>query len=262
MIKIIEDKIKNQSGEKKIIRINLNRPDVRNAFNPEMIEQLTTVFRSFVGRTDLSAVVLSGEGKSFCAGADLSWMQDMIQYSLEQNKKDSEQLFEMFAAIWQCPLPVIGVVHGAAFGGALGLIACCDYVFAEEKTQFCFSEVKLGLAPAVISHFVIRKASLAAVMPWMLSAQILSTSDLQSAHLVHQVYSQNAVIDKYLEHFIEAGGESVRETKKLLRNIEQASWQDSKNFTTKVIAERRVSAEGQEGLKAFLEKRTPAWRLK
>lgn len=260
MIKLTEEKIKNGSGEKKIVRISLNRPDVRNAFNPEMIAQLTKSFRAFADRTDLSAVVLSGEGKSFCAGADLSWMQDMVQYSLEQNKKDSEQLFEMFAAIWQCPLPVIGVVHGAVFGGALGLIACCDYVFAEEKTQFCFSEVKLGLAPAVISHFVVRKASLAAVMPWMLSAQVLSVKDLQSAHLVHEVFSQTAVIEKYLEYFIEAGGEAVRETKKLLRNIEGASWQDSKNDTTKVIAERRVSAEGQEGLKAFLEKRTPAWR--
>ena len=123
-----------------------------------------------------------------------------------------------------------------------------------------FSEVKLGLAPAVISHFVVRKASLAAVMPWMLSAQVLSVKDLQSAHLVHEVFSQTAENEKYLEYFIEAGGEAVRETKKLLRNIEGASWQDSKNYTTKVIAERRVSAEGQEGLKAFLEKRTPAWR--
>lgn len=264
MIKLSEQKIQNSAGEKNIVRVSLNRPDVRNAFNPEMIEQLTKSFQSFASRTDIAAVVLSGEGKSFCAGADLAWMQDMVRYSLEQNQKDSEQLFEMFAAIWNCPSPVVGVVHGAAFGGALGLLACCDYVFAEEKTQFCFSEVKLGLAPAVISHFVVRKSPLAAVMPWMLSGQLLSVTDLKSANLVHQAYSMaddtQKNVEKYLENFIEAGVQAVRETKKLLRRMDGLSWEQSKKATTQVIAERRVSIEGQEGLKAFLEKRSPTWR--
>ncbi|MGZ3744919.1 MAG: enoyl-CoA hydratase-related protein, partial [Pseudobdellovibrionaceae bacterium] len=136
--------------------IKLNRPDIRNAFDPSMIADITQAFFDLDKRRDLRAIVLQGEGKVFCAGADLKWMKEMVKYSLEQNKEDSLQLFAMFEAIATCSLPVLGLVQGAAFGGALGLVACCDYVIADPRAQFCFSEVKLGIVPAVISAFVHR----------------------------------------------------------------------------------------------------------
>jgi methylglutaconyl-CoA hydratase len=129
------------SESKNIATVRLNRPEIRNAFNPQMINEITSVFKALAKRKDIRAVVLRGEGASFCAGADLNWMKEMVNYKLAKNKKDSEELFNMFAAIDVCPHPVIGLVHGHAMGGALGLIACCDYVVAEENTQFCFSEV-------------------------------------------------------------------------------------------------------------------------
>ena len=132
--------------------VKLHRPEVRNAFNPEMISEITETFLSLNSRKDLAAVVLQGEGKAFCAGADLSWMQEMVNFSKEQNLSDSKKLFEMFDAIFSCELPVVALAQGSVFGGALGLLACCDYVIAEIGTQFCFSEVKLGLAPATVSY--------------------------------------------------------------------------------------------------------------
>ena len=165
--------------EKSIAFVTLNRPELRNAFNVEMIAEIKDAFVRLSTRQDLRAIVLSGEGKSFCAGGDLNWMKDMVNYSMEQNREDAHQLFEMFESILHCHIPVIGMVHGSAFGGALGLVACCDYVIAEEKTQYCFSEVKLGLAPAVISAFVQKKCTLGHVGHFMLSGQVFSSKEAQ-----------------------------------------------------------------------------------
>lgn len=246
-----------------IAHVRLSRPDVRNAFNPDMIEELTKLFSSFAKRRDLRAVTLSGEGKIFCAGADLSWMKAMVNYSFEQNREDSLKLFAMFDAIASCPLPVIGLAHGAAFGGALGLLACCDQVIAEEGTQFCFSEVKLGIAPAVISAFVQRKANSGAVRPFMLSGKIFDSTRAQIMGLVHEIcpagQGQEA-LDSAALAWIEAGPEAVRETKRLLDDLGALNHDQRRDRTTRLIAERRVSTEGQEGLKSFLEKRAPSWR--
>ncbi len=176
------------SGEFKIVK--LNRPEVKNAFHPEMIAEITAAFTEFNMDSKIKAVVIAGEGSVFCAGADLNWMQEMIKYSLAENQKDSEKLWQMFEAIQVCERPVIGIVHGAVFGGALGLMACCDYVFAEEKTQFCFSEVKLGLVPAVISSFVLKKVPDAFVRPLMLSAEVRSCL---GADMLKAVWSDVAV---------------------------------------------------------------------
>lgn len=202
--------------EKNIAFVSLNRPEVKNAFNPELIQQITGCFIQLSGRKDLRAVILSGEGNVFCAGADLNWMQNMIQYSLDQNKKDSAELYEMFEAIESCALPVIGVVQGAAFGGALGLIAACDYVLADEKTQMCFSEVKIGLAPAVISAFVLKKCVLGVMKPLMLSGKVFSPSEVLGSGLVHEVSQSGNMatsLSKIVRHFEEASPEAVRETK-------------------------------------------------
>ncbi|MDG0815215.1 enoyl-CoA hydratase-related protein [Bdellovibrio svalbardensis] len=243
--------------------VKLNRPDVRNAFNPEMIHEITQTFHSFNHRHDLRAVVLQGEGKSFCAGADLNWMKEMVNFTFHQNREDSLKLFMMFEAIAKCALPVIGMVHGAAFGGALGLIAACDEVVAEEGTQFCFSEVKLGIAPAVISAFVARKTVPGKVRPLMLSAVVFNPHIAQQAGLINEVVPAgegHTAVQKIIHNYKQCGSEAVRETKKLLNDIDRLSWEQLRDRTSTLIAERRASSEGQEGLKAFLEKREPSWR--
>jgi methylglutaconyl-CoA hydratase len=247
----------------KVAYVKLHRPEVRNAFNPEMIAELTKVFSDLNTRQDLYAVVLQGEGKSFCAGADLNWMREMVNFSFAQNQQDSLELFAMFETIANCALPVIGLIHGAAFGGALGLVAVCDEVIAEEGTQFCFSEVKLGIAPAVISAFVNRKAVAGKVRPLMLSAAVFNPHIAQQAGLVTEVVAQgegHTTVQKILHNYMQCGREAVRETKKLLNGLPMMTWEEQKNATTRLIAERRASAEGQEGLKSFLEKREPSWR--
>lgn len=243
--------------------VKLHRPDVRNAFNPEMIAELTRIFSDLQMREDLRAIVLQGEGKVFCAGADLNWMKEMVNFSFEQNREDSLKLFAMFEAIANCTLPVIGLVHGAAFGGALGLVAVCDEVVAEENAQFCFSEVKLGIAPAVISAFVNKKAVAGKVRPLMLSGVLFNSHTAQQVGLVNEVAAAgegHAAVQRVLHNYLQCGPEAVRETKKLLNNLSAMNWNQQKESTTTLIAERRASAEGQEGLKSFLEKREPTWR--
>jgi methylglutaconyl-CoA hydratase len=185
-------------------------------------------------------------------------MKDMVHFSLQQNKKDSEILFDMFQAIYSCQAPILGVAHGAAFGGALGLLACCDYVLCEEKTQLCFSEVKLGIAPAVISFFVLKKCALGFVNPLMISGRVFNATEALQTGLVHVIVDEEALPDKLLSAinwFKEAGPQAVRATKKLLQTADL-----NKQTVTSLIAELRVSTEGQDGLRAFLEKRNPSWR--
>jgi methylglutaconyl-CoA hydratase len=170
----------------------------------------------------------------------------------------------MFNAIYQSQVPVVAIVHGAAFGGALGLIAAADYVIAEEKTQLCFSEVKLGIAPAVISHFVLKKTSLGIVAPYMLTGKVFSPKAVHGTGLVHDVVNAEDIDEKLNEVtqlFLEAGPEAVKATKKLIHRVGELSDSEAAAATGKVIAERRVSKEGQEGLQGFLEKRQPSWKL-
>lgn len=236
--------------------VSLNRPEVKNAFHPEMILEITNFFVGLKTDHKTKAIILKGEGTVFCAGADLNWMKEMINYSFDQNVQDSEKLWDMFDAIIQCPVPVIGVLHGAIYGGALGLAACCDYVIAEEKTQFCFSEVKLGLAPAVISSFVLRKISDGFVRPLMISAEIFSTEVGLRMGLVHQNLKNFETWPEEIKKFSSNGIQAMHETKKLLNQISSGiSWSEQKKVTTKVISERRVGVEAQMRLKKFLEKK-------
>jgi methylglutaconyl-CoA hydratase len=252
-----------QHENNQVMTVTLNRPEVRNSFHPQMIAEIAKVFRDLSARTDLRAVVLRGEGKVFCAGADLNWMKEMVNYSLEENKKDSAQLFEMFAAVHACPFPMICAVQGAAFGGALGFLAAADYVIVEDKAQLCFSEVKLGIAPAVISTFILKKVALGVVSPLMLSGKVFSPRDVLGSGLVHEVTTaadMDTRVNAAVKMFLEVGPEAVRATKQLLQKMKTLSDGQAAIETAKVIAERRVSAEGQEGLQSFLEKRTPRWR--
>jgi methylglutaconyl-CoA hydratase len=237
--------------------VELNKPKLKNAFNPEMISEITEAFKQLSQDQSVRAVILKGLGTAFCAGADLNWMKSMVDFSFEQNIKDSEKLWEMFEAIAFCEAPVIGLVHGAAFGGALGLIAACDYVMADEATKYCFSEVKLGLSPAVISSFILRKCADAQVRPFMLNAEVFDSVTAQRMGLVHVIKNTNDGLTE-ARKFSSLGLEATRETKKLLNNIEKSksekSWSEQKKLTTTVISERRMSQEGQDRLKSFLNK--------
>lgn len=248
---------------KGIVTVRLNRPEVRNAFHPTMIAELTKTFKQLRKNKDCCAVILCGEGPSFCAGADLEWMKSMAKYTRAQNKKDAEALFDMFSEIESFPGVVIGQLHGHVMGGALGLAAVCDLVVAEATTQFCFSEVKLGLSPAVISAFVKNKVSLAEMNRWFLTAEVFSSTQAQKMGLVHEVASETAVVaqtQKWVDALRANAPQAVRETKQLLKSVSVENRKlQLKKMTTTLIAQLRVSAEGQEGLKSFLEKRKPQW---
>lgn len=250
-------RISNDNIDPSICIIELNRPEVKNAFHPEMISEVTQTFKALSGDQSIRVVVLKGAGTAFCAGADLNWMQEMVNYSFEQNIADSEKLWDMFEAVAFCEKPVIGYIHGAAFGGALGLIAACDQVISDEKTKFCFSEVRLGLSPAVISAFILRKCVDSQVRPYMLNAEVFGPHHAERMGLVHQIKDENSFMDEVRKYSV-LGLEAIRETKKLLNNIEQfknkTSWAEQKKLTVKVISERRMSSEGQQRLKGFLKK--------
>jgi len=253
-------KIESKNG---IVTVSLNRPEVRNAFDAAMIRQLTEQFLSFHGAgTDLRAVVLKGEGKTFCGGADLASMKAMVDLSYAENVQDAERLYELFKAIEDCPLPVIGVVHGAAFGGALGLLSVCDFVLAEKTTQFCFSEVRLGISPAVISAFILKRIAKAQVAPYMnLGISFDATSALRMG-LIHQEAEEASLsvqLDLILEQVRKNGPLAMRATKTLLKEVPSLASESAKSWGTGLIAALRVSPEGQEGLRSFLEKRTPNW---
>ncbi len=246
--------------EKRILTVHLNRPDLHNAFNPMMIKELTDVFLKEAKKYRM--VILRGNGKSFCAGADLNWMQSMIKFTKAQNKQDSLKLFNMFQAIQKCEVPVIAQVHGNVFAGGLGLIAAADIVLAEENTKFCFSEPKLGLVPAVISNFVATKMNPSILREVFLTAEVFLTDKALKSGLVHFAGTHTdceVQMQWKIEALLKCGPEAIKKTKKLLNSIPGTSPSKLKILTTHLISEVRVSKEGQEGLKSFLEKRNPSW---
>ena len=248
-------KVTDYSADPQIKILHLNRPDVRNAFHPEMISELTTFFQSAAGDGELKAIIVRGEGSAFCAGADLNWMKSMVNFSKEENLEDSKKLWAMFESIQNCPVPVVAVAHGSVFGGALGILTACDYVFAEANTQLCFSEVKLGLAPAVISGFITRKIQDAFVRPLMLSAEVFKAENAREIGLVHKVYSGSVSDAEVVKMFSGNGFQAMRETKKLLNQLlSTADMTARRALCAAVITERRMSEEGQARLKAFLNK--------
>jgi methylglutaconyl-CoA hydratase len=201
-------------------------------------------------------------GASFSAGGDLEWMKSMAKYKFEENLRDAEQLFNMFETIAECPLPVLGYIQGHAFGGGVGLAAVCDIAVAEESALFCFSEGRLGLVPAVISSFVAAKMHKNKMREYMLTARVFNAHQAHDAGLVEFVgreLESKEFFQQTLDAICNEGPEAVRETKKLLGFLRHHPKAAIKSESVRVIAERRVSAEGQEGIASFLAKRKPAW---
>lgn len=255
--------IKVQLGES-MAWVNLDRPEVRNALNAELIGELTEVFDWLNSRSDIRVIILKGNGKAFCAGADLAYMKDMAGYSYNQNIADAERLSKLFQTIYFCNKAVIVDVHGACIGGANGIVAAADIVIAEKKTKFAFSEVRLGITPATISPFVVAKIGNAAAKELMLTGRRFTADEAKAFGLVNVVADESEMIDterQYIEHFMQASPDAIAECKNLLRMVTGTDDPFNPVFyqTSLAIANQRISKAGQEGMKAFFEKRKPEW---
>lgn len=243
-------------------RVTLNRPDVRNAFNAHVIAELTAWAKQAHTDPTLRVVILAGAGKVFSAGADAAWMAQMAGYTHEDNVRDARAGAEMFLAINTVPAIVIGRIHGAALGGGSGLAAVCDIVVAETNAVFGFTETRLGILPAMISPYVLQKIGASAARDLFLTGRRFDAAKAREIGLVHDVVpleQLDAAVDRYLAESLSASPTAVARAKRLLPNVLGKSPADVIDITAEAIAAQRVSPEGQEGLKAFLEKRTPSW---
>lgn len=244
----------------RVTHVTLDRADVRNAFNEQLVADLERAFASLPA--DTRAVVLAGAGKAFCAGADLAWMQRSAGFSQDQNLADALTLQRMFRALDECPVPVIARVHGPALGGGMGLISCCDVVLATPEAKFGFTEVKLGIAPAVISPFVLRKIGASAARRYFLTGELFDAETALRLGLVHEVVPAaelDARIGAVVEQILSAGPQAVRAAKRLIAEVEGQLTSATLDYTARLITELRSSPEGREGLAAFLEKRKAGW---
>jgi methylglutaconyl-CoA hydratase len=244
------------------LRIVLNRPDVRNAFDEQVIDALSATAASAAADPSVRVVVLSGAGKAFCAGADLGWMAKAVAYNQVENLADAEDFALMLERLDTLPVPVIGRVHGAALGGGVGLAAICDIVVAAEDTTFGLTEVKLGILPAVISPYVLRKIGVSAARELFLSGTRFNAARARDLGLVHEILPEaqlDAAVERRIADFLTSGPEAVAAAKALIRDVAGESPKDVIGLTTSRIAAHRVSPEGQEGIRAFLQKRKPDW---
>jgi methylglutaconyl-CoA hydratase len=248
--------------------LTLNRPDVRNAFNEHVIAELTAwaaATSTAAARHEVRAAVLSGAGKTFSAGADAAWMSKSVTYTREENIRDATAMSQMFTALNELPVPLIGRIHGAALGGGAGLAAVCDIVVAADDALFGFTEVKLGILPAVISPFALAKIGRSAARELFLTGARFSAARAKEIGLVHAV-APAAELDQavaaYVAEILSAGPDAVAAAKALIPSVWEQPADRATAITANAIASRRVSPEGQEGLKAFLEKRPPSWTRK
>ena len=246
-----------------IITITLNRPEIHNPFDDKMIAELTACFRDIQSKPDIRAVIITGAGKSFCAGADLNWMKRMGQYSLEENLADASGLSAMFQALEDIEVPVIAKVNGAALGGGAGLVCACDFAIASEFVKIGFSEVKLGLLPGVISPYVIDRIGGKKAVQLFTTGERLAAEDALKAGLVDQVVSLEGldlVVGQMIKQILSGGPQAIKECKRLARTGAHMERQEFKKYCINAIAQIRASPEGKEGVGAFLDKREPAWR--
>ena len=246
-----------------VLRLTLNRPEVRNAFDEQVIQALSAAALHAGEDRTIRAIVLAGNGKAFCAGADVGWMAKAIAYSRQENLSDAEDLARLLERLDTLPVPVIGRIQGSALGGGVGLAAICDIAIAAEDAVFALSEVKLGILPAVVAPYVLRKIGISAARELSLTGARFNAARAREIGLVHEVVPASdldVAVRRRVDDVLTAGPQGVARAKALIREIAGAHPEDVIGITTTAIASLRVSEEGQEGLRAFLEKRKPSWR--
>ena len=247
----------------RIARITLTRPEVRNAFNDAVIQELKAAFESVGANGDVRAVVLAAEGPAFCAGADLNWMRRMADYTRDENVADAGQLAAMLKAIYECPKPTIAAVQGDVFAGGMGLVAACDMAVSVRTATYCLSEVKLGLIPATISPYVIRAMGARASHRYFLTAERFSAEEAHRIGFVHELVDADALdakVGELAQALVSASPAAVRACKKLVQDVAERIIDDALiAATVEGIADIRASEEGREGVASFLQKRKPAW---
>jgi methylglutaconyl-CoA hydratase len=251
------------SVQDRTARITLTRPEVRNAFNDDVIQQLKAAFEAVGARDDVRAVVLAAVGPAFCAGADLNWMRRMADYTREENVADAGQLAAMLRAIYECPKPTIAAVQGDVFAGGMGLVAACDMAVSVDSATYCLSEVKLGLIPATISPYVIRAMGARASHRYFLTAERFSAQEAHRIGFVHELVGADALdakVNELAQALASASPAAVKACKRLVQDVAERTIDDGLiAATVQGIADIRASEQGREGVQSFLQKRKPAW---
>ena len=246
-----------------VAQVTLNRPEVRNAFNDQVIVEVTQAFADLETRDDVRCIVLAAKGTAFCAGADLNWMRSMADYTHEQNLVDAGKLAKMMHTVYACRKPTIARIQGDVYAGGTGLVAACDIAVAVDSAQFCLSEVKLGLVPSTISPYVIRAMGARAAHRYFLTAERFDAQEALRIGFVHEVVAADGLdarVAELCKSLANAGPEAVKLCKKLVQDVAgQAITPELIAMTVESIASVRVSPEGREGLQSFLQKRKPGW---
>jgi methylglutaconyl-CoA hydratase len=246
--------------ERKVARITLARPDVKNAFNAALIAQLSAAVDAVPA--EARCVVLGSEGDTFCAGADIAWMRSMASYTFEENRADSGALADMYAKLDALPMPIVARIQGAAIGGGAGLVALADIAVAAEEAVFQFTEVRLGILPAVISPYVVRKVGLSFATAAFTTGIRFDSHRAFDTGLIHSVVDAGQLdpeIERFVDAIVSGGPRAVNAAKKLVREVAGRPPSEVRDLTIQRIADARVSAEGQDGMRAFFEKRAPSW---
>jgi len=248
--------------ENQVAKVFLNRPEIHNALNDELINELYDVFEYLNTLKDLRVIILSGKGKSFCAGADLNWMKSVINYTYEQNYQESLKLAKLMYLIFTHSKPVIARVNGSAIGGGVGLMSVCDILIANENAEFGLSEVRLGLVPAAISPFVISRIGKARARELFITGERITAKRAEEINLINYavpIDKLDEVINHKVDNILQNGPEAVKTVKEMIFYVSQNKFPELQEYTAKLIANLRISDEGQEGMNAFLEKRKPKW---
>ena len=241
----------------------LNRPEIHNAFNEEMISELKYYFEESTKENTTRLIILRGRGKSFCAGADINWLKSVLDYDFEKNYEEGLQLSKCLYAIYNCPIPTMAIVHGASMGGANGLLAACDFAYATRDATFSLSEVKIGIIPAAISPYVIKRVGEFAAKELTITGKRFDGKEAEKVKLINSSLSESELVDQIEEVtnlILSSGPNAVRRGKELINNVvNNIDLNEAVKYTAKMIAEIRQSDEGQEGMNSFLEKRKPNW---
>ncbi len=245
-----------------VARVTLNRPEVHNAFNNDLINELFDAFEKMKDDKDVRAIVVTGKGKSFCAGADLNWMKSVVNFDYEQNYQESLKLAQLMYLIFTHPKPIISRVNGAAIGGGVGLMTVGDIIIAQENAKFGLSEVRLGLVPAAISPFVMSRIGQGCARELFITGERIKAPEAYKLGLINKVVPEDQLdeaVDGYLKLILNNGPEAIKSVKDMIFTVSQTGFPEIQEYTARLIANLRISEEGQEGMNAFLEKRKPRW---